>query len=273
MSFEMGTGLIQVALSIASWGSKKGPSQIRLRKFRFFNRPLEIASPDESPSRLLLRWTPQWCSAVIDFETARKRMVDYQIAGRGVTDELVLAAMRTVPRHRFIPDDMLDRAYDDGPLPIGEKQTISQPYIVARMTELLGLQGGEKVLDVGTGSGYQAAILAEIAGEVHSIERIKSLLREAAIVLAGLGYGNIRLHEGDGSLGLPDEAPFDGILVAAAADSIPKALKLQLSPDGGRLVIPIGGDYWQNLMLIERSGNRFISSNEGEVRFVPLIGE
>jgi protein-L-isoaspartate(D-aspartate) O-methyltransferase len=214
---------------------------------------------------------PKRYGTVIDYETARTRMVDFQIAARGVMDELVLAAMREVPRHRFVPEDLRDRAYDDCPLPIGEGQTISQPYIVARMTELLGLQGDEKVLDVGTGSGYQAAILAEIAKEVHCLERVRSLLREAAIALAGLGYENIHLHEGDGWVGLPDEAPFDGILVAAAADSVPPALKKQLSPDGGRLVIPIGRDYWQNLVLIERHGNKFKSSNKGEVRFVPLI--
>jgi protein-L-isoaspartate(D-aspartate) O-methyltransferase len=198
-------------------------------------------------------------------------MVDYQIASRGVHDELVLAAMREVPRHSFVPEEMLDRAYDDCPLPIGQGQTISQPYIVAYMTELLGLEGGEKVLDVGTGSGYQAAILAEIAGEVHCLERVHSLLREATIKLKTLGYKNVFFYDGDGWLGLPDVAPFDAILVGAAADSIPEALKKQLSPEGGRLVVPVGGDHWQHLKLVERNGNRFKTLNKGEVRFVRLI--
>jgi protein-L-isoaspartate(D-aspartate) O-methyltransferase len=206
-----------------------------------------------------------------DYDLARKNMVDFQIAARGVMEDLVLAAMRTVPRHLFVPEELRDRAYDDGPLPIGEGQTISQPFIVAQMTDLLGLEGGEKVLDVGTGSGYQTAVLAEIAGEVYTIERVPSLLRESSIRLAQLGYRNIHFFEGDGWKGLPEYAPFDGILVAAAADRIPPALKSQLSPEGGRLVIPVGGDYWQRLMLIERHGNRFRSSNRGEVRFVPLI--
>ncbi len=200
-------------------------------------------------------------------------MVDYQIEARGIRDELVLAAMRTVPRHKFVPNGSRDSAYEDCPLPIGHQQTISQPYIVARMTELLGLEGGEKILDVGTGSGYQAAILAEIAGEVFCIERIRPILRETAIRLAALGYENIHLHEGDGWVGLPEQAPFDGIIVAAASASVPIELKKQLSPDGGRLVIPVGDDYWQKLLLIERNGNRFKQSNKGEVRFVPLVKE
>ena len=181
--------------------------------------------------------------------------------------------MRNVERHKFIDKKYAEDAYADRPLPILSEQTISQPYIVARMTELLALEGGEKVLDVGTGSGYQAAILAEIAEDVHGLERIRPLLREAAIRLAGMGYENIHLHDGDGWVGLPDIAPFDAILVAAASDSVPPALKKQLSPDGGRLVIPVGGDYWQKLLLIERNGNRFKSTNKGEVRFVPLVRE
>ncbi len=206
-----------------------------------------------------------------DFKTARNSMVDYQIASRGVHDEMVLAAMRTVPRHAFVPDEMLDRAYDDCPLPIGLGQTISQPFIVAYMTELLALEGEEKVLDVGTGSGYQAAILAEIAAEVHCIERVPSLLREAVIKLKSLGYKNVYFYEGDGWLGLPEVAPFDAIMVAAAADSIPDALKKQLSPEGGRMVIPVGSDNWQELKLVERNGNKFKTSSKGDVRFVPLI--
>jgi len=215
----------------------------------------------------------QRCDDLTDYESARKKMVDFQIEARGIRDELVLAAMRTVPRHQFVPDGSQDSAYEDCPLPIGHQQTISQPYIVARMTELLGLEGGEKILDVGTGSGYQAAILAEIAGEVFCIERVQSLLREAAIRLAALGYENIHLHEGDGWVGLSDLAPFDGIIVAAASTSVPVELKKQLSPDGGRLVIPVGDDYWQKLLLIERNGNRFKQSDKGEVRFVPLVKE
>ncbi len=206
-----------------------------------------------------------------DFELARERMVENQVISRGIADDLVIAALREVPRHLFVPESLKDKAYIDGPLPIGEGQTISQPYVVAHMTELLGLEGGEKILDIGTGSGYQAAILAEIAEEVHSVERVDSLLRETAIRLAALGYENIHLHKGDGWQGLPHKAPFDGILVGAAAPTVPKALMEQLAGEWGRMVIPVGGDEYQQLLLIERQGNDFKTTIKGEVRFVPLL--
>jgi protein-L-isoaspartate(D-aspartate) O-methyltransferase len=204
---------------------------------------------------------------------ARERMVDAQLRERGVRDPRVLAAMATVPREAFVADRVRDQAYGDFPLPIGSGQTISQPYIVARMTELLAVSPGDRVLDVGTGSGYQAAILAELGCEVLSIEREAALARDAADRLRALGYGDrVRVVTGDGTLGRPDGAPWDGILVAAAAPAVPEALRVQLA-DGRRLVIPVGTWREQQLMVVERHGDEWQERSDGPCVFVPLVGE
>jgi protein-L-isoaspartate(D-aspartate) O-methyltransferase len=206
------------------------------------------------------------------YAAARERMVRDQIAERGVRDPRVLEAMRQVPRHAFVPPEHRDYAYSDGPLPIGNGQTISQPYIVGLMSELLGLRGTEKVLEVGTGSGYQSAVLSYLAREVHSIERYANLARYAARLLHDLGIENVFVHTGDGSLGLPELAPFDGILVTAAAPDIPQALRDQLA-DGGRLVIPVGARANQTLEVWNRVGERFEFDRVIPVAFVPLVGK
>jgi protein-L-isoaspartate(D-aspartate) O-methyltransferase len=198
-------------------------------------------------------------------------MVREQIEARGITDEHVLAAMRKVPRHEFVPERWADSAYDDGPLPIGYDQTISQPYIVALMTELLRLTPQSKVLEVGTGSGYQAAVLAEIAGEVYSIEIIEPLATSAAERLKRLGYDKVQVKLGDGYLGWPEHGPFDGIIVTAGAEHVPPPLVEQLKP-GGRMVIPIGEiPGQQSLVLIEKSAAGKVSQHHvAPVAFVPL---
>lgn len=201
----------------------------------------------------------------------RERMVKAQIEARGVRDKLVLGAIRKVPRHLFVPENLKDQAYSDGPLPIGEGQTISQPYIVALMTELLGLKGGEKVLEIGTGSGYQAAILAEIAKEVYTIEIICSLAKTAEKRLKKMGYENITVRCADGYQGWKEHAPFDGVIVTAAPDHIPQPLVDQLKVRG-RLVIPVG-DVFQELMVITKTETGIKKMNVIPVRFVPMTGE
>jgi protein-L-isoaspartate(D-aspartate) O-methyltransferase len=202
---------------------------------------------------------------------ARERMVRDQVEARGVRDARTLAAMRKVPRHELVPAEMRSRAYEDRPLPIGHEQTISQPYIVAFMTEALGLRGGETVLEVGTGSGYQAAVLAEIAARVYTIEIVAPLAERARADLARLGYRNIQVRAGDGYQGWPEAAPFDAIIVTAAAPRIPEPLLAQLK-DGGRLVLPVGEDD-QSLVVIVRTGDRFIEQTVLPVRFVPMTGK
>jgi protein-L-isoaspartate(D-aspartate) O-methyltransferase len=204
-----------------------------------------------------------------EFARERRQMTDTQIRARGVRDPLVLAAMSRVPRHLFMPEGLRVHAYADEPMPIGEGQTISQPYIVAYMTEALGLKGGEKVLEIGTGSGYQTAILAEIAGDVWTVEIVDALALRARAVLDGLGYGNIRYRIGDGSLGWPEEAPFDGIIVTAAAPRMPAALEGQLE-EGGRMIVPVGTDL-QELFLVRRVKKGFEREGLLGVRFVPLV--
>lgn len=206
-----------------------------------------------------------------NFEFERQRMVDEQLVRRGIRDQRVLDAFRVVPRHEFVPLESSHLAYSDGPLPIGERQTISQPYIVALMTELLGLEGNEKVLEIGTGSGYQAAILGELAQEVYTVERFEALANTAKKVLKDLGYSNVHVFNGDGSKGLPEEAPYDGIIVTAAAPVVPPPLLEQLS-DGGRLVIPVGGSSGQILERWERHGESLTNDKLIPVAFVPLRG-
>jgi protein-L-isoaspartate(D-aspartate) O-methyltransferase len=199
-------------------------------------------------------------------------MVDAQLRGRDVVDERVLAAMDRVPRELFVPEKQRDHAYDDAALPIGEGQTISQPYMVARICEALGLTGSEHVLDVGTGSGYQAAVLAELAEEVDTIERIPALAERARANLVVAGYSGVRVHVGDGSRGLPDRAPFDAIAVAAAAPELPQSLYDQLEPRG-RLVVPVGRRGMQRLEVIVRSPEGPAILRSVPCRFVPLLGE
>lgn len=206
------------------------------------------------------------------FERARKRMVKRQIARRGLKDPRLLAAFESVPRRLFVPKGYRYSAHDDRPLPIGFSQTISQPYIVALMTNLLGLKGDERVLEVGTGSGYQAAILGMLAGEVHTVEFVPELAEKADKLLKELSMDNVHVHFGDGSVGWPDAAPYTGILVAAAAPQAPQALLEQLE-DGGRLVLPVGGRGRQNLEIWERDGDAFSSKIVTAVAFVPLRGE
>ena len=202
---------------------------------------------------------------------ARDAMVASQIVARGISDPKTLAAMRQVPRHHFVPPGLVKEAYADHPLPIGHGQTISQPYIVAFMTEALGLKGGETVLEVGSGSGYQAAVLARIAARVFGIEIVESLAREAKERLAKLGCDNVEIRAGDGYSGWPEHAPFDAIMVTAAAPRVPEPLKQQLR-DGGRLILPVG-DYAQELIIVTRRGSRFEERRVLAVQFVPMTGE
>jgi protein-L-isoaspartate(D-aspartate) O-methyltransferase len=207
----------------------------------------------------------------LNFTAARRRMVQTQIADRGVGDKRVLAAMRTIPRHAFLSRELWAEAYQDNPLPIGYGQTISQPYMVGLMTSLLELQGTEKILEIGTGSGYQAAVLGALAAEVHSVERIPELAASAREKLAVLHFNNITIHVGDGSLGWPEAAPYDGILVTAGAPVSPPGLPEQLK-DGGRLVIPVGEHWRQILQVWNRRGEGFEIKEILPVVFVPLRG-
>jgi protein-L-isoaspartate(D-aspartate) O-methyltransferase len=205
------------------------------------------------------------------FDTARARLVE-RLRGEGIVDEAVLRAIGRVPRHRFVAPDLAEQAYANEPLPIGQGQTISQPLIVAMMTQALGLTGAEIVLEIGTGSGYQAAILAEMGHPVVSVERDPDLAASAAALLPALEYTNVQIVIGDGTLGWPQEAPYSAILVAAGAPRVPAALTDQLV-DGGRLVIPVGSRYGQTLRLISREGADLLSTGLGLVRFVPLVGQ
>ncbi|MBP1747836.1 MAG: pcm [Deltaproteobacteria bacterium] len=200
-------------------------------------------------------------------------MVETQIIRRGIKDRHVINAMLKVPRHLFVDEALWPEAYDDHPLPIGEKQTISQPYIVALMSELLKLSGKEKVLEIGTGSGYQCAVLAELADQVFTIERIPSIAKRARKIFDQLKYSNVIIHIGDGTLGWKEHSPYDGIIVTAAAPRPPQALLEQLAI-GGRLVIPIGDEFTQDLVVFTREEkNNYTEENYGSCRFVKLIGE
>lgn len=208
----------------------------------------------------------------LDFEELRRRMVKEQLRSRDITDERMLRAFLKVPRHEFVPPEQRLYAYEDHPLPIGMGQTISQPYMVALMTQALELKGEEKVLEIGTGSGYQAAILAELCREVHTVERFPELAERAKETLRRLGYKNVFVHTGDGTKGLPSEAPFDGIIVTAGAPSIPPPLVEQLS-EGGRLVIPVGGRPYQMLIKGTKRKGKLVKEEVCGCLFVPLVGE
>ncbi len=207
-----------------------------------------------------------------DLRKAREAMVRDQLESRSISDPLVLSAMRKVPRHEFVPPGQEAHAYEDRPLPIGDAQTISQPYMVASMTECLRLRGGEKVLELGTGSGYQAAVLADMGCDIRTVERHPGLSESAGRRLAAQGYGRVRLHVGDGSAGWPEEAPFDRILITAAVPEVARVLLDQLA-DGGRLVAPVGSRSYQELTVVERTGDRFEEKKSGGCTFVPLIGQ
>jgi protein-L-isoaspartate(D-aspartate) O-methyltransferase len=207
-----------------------------------------------------------------DFTAMREAMIREQLQPRGIENPRVLQAMRTVARDAFVPPELHRQAYNDAPMPIGQNQTISQPFIVALMTQMLGLQGDEKVLEIGTGCGYQTAILCELADYVYTLERYPQLADKAGATLTNLGYSNLDIHVGDGSQGLPDNQPFDAIIVTAAAPSIPGPLASQLDREGGRLVVPVGNAKQQHLYIVRRYGDRFNVEKTVAVRFVPLIG-
>jgi protein-L-isoaspartate(D-aspartate) O-methyltransferase len=206
-----------------------------------------------------------------EYAVQREEMIEKQLRRRGIQDAAVLAAMAAVPRHEFVSEDVRAHAYDDLPLPIGSGQTISQPYIVAAMTAALHLQPGDRVLEIGTGCGYHAAVLSRLAKEVFTIERRPELASSASARLVRLGYSNAHVHCGDGTLGLPEFAPFDAILVAAAAPAVPKTLLAQLA-EGGRIILPVGGAEHQELQLIEKHGDTFPTKMLEGCRFVPLLG-
>lgn len=207
-----------------------------------------------------------------DFAAARERMVERQIARRGITSNRVLEAFRSVPRHKFVPGKWQDHAYEDRPLPISKGQTISQPYIVAYMTEKLDLGIQDNVLEIGTGSGYQAAILAELAGEVYTVERHRSLAEDTAEKLNQMGYENIHVFHRDGTLGLPEHSPYDAIIVTASAPEIPQPLLDQLA-EGGKLIMPVGGRRGQVLKLCTMNEGEISTDSLSPVAFVPLIGD
>jgi protein-L-isoaspartate(D-aspartate) O-methyltransferase len=207
-----------------------------------------------------------------EFARARERMVEEQLSARDIVDPHVLQAMRDVPRHRFVPEDVRHLAYADCPLPIGHRQTISQPYIVALMIQLLQLKGDEHVLEVGTGSGYQAAVLARLARQVYTIERIAELAEGAQAMMCELGISNVTVVTGDGTQGLPEHAPFEAVIVAAAAPRVPEPLQQQLS-EGGRLVVPVGSREGQVLERWIRRGDDFHIERVAPVAFVPLVGD
>jgi protein-L-isoaspartate(D-aspartate) O-methyltransferase len=208
----------------------------------------------------------------MDYDLLRRKMVDEQLITRGIKDERVLETFYKVPRHRFLPQELWDNAYADYPIPIAEGQTISQPYIVALMTELLELSGTEKVLEIGTGSGYQAAILAELTAKVYTVERFEKLSKKAELTLKELGYSNIIIKVGDGTLGWPEESPFDRIIITAATARIPLPLTDQLH-ENGKLVVPLGESFSQVLTVAEKKNNKMQSREICGCVFVPLIGK
>lgn len=208
----------------------------------------------------------------MNYTLLRERMVEEQLVSRGIADKRVLDVFRKVNRHKFIPEDLRESAYADSPVPIGEGQTISQPYMVALMTESLRLTGEERILEIGTGSGYQGAILAELAKEVYTIERFESLAKTAQAVFNELGYSNIKIKVGDGTLGWPEEAPFDRIIITAASPKIPLPLPEQLK-ENGILVLPLGESFCQMLTIVEKKKGELESTRVCGCVFVPLVGQ
>ena len=232
-----------------------------------------LAGPPAAALLLLALGPLAWQNGEDELAVRRKAMVEEQVAARGVRDPRVLAALSAVPRHLFVPADLRDEAYGDFPLPIGEGQTISQPYIVALMTESAALRAGQKVLEVGTGSGYQAAVLSKLAGAVFSVEINGVLARRAAATLAALGYANVRVRSGDGFFGWPEEAPFDAVLITCAVDRVPPRLFDQLA-EGGRLVLPLGdARSSQTLTVVTKKEGKPILRRLIDVRFVPMTGQ
>ena len=213
-----------------------------------------------------------WNLRALDFESARREMVEFQIKRRGVSDSRVVTAMSSVRREMFVPDELRGRAYEDRPLPIGYGQTISQPYIVAFMTEQLRPQSTDRVLEIGTGSGYQAAVLSRLAAEVYTIEIVRPLAQRAEAELRRLGYGNVHVKAGDGYKGWPEHAPFDAIIVTAAPDHVPQPLIEQLK-EGGRMVIPVGQSGAQQLFLLEKRDGQLKQRAVMPVQFVPFTRE
>jgi len=207
-----------------------------------------------------------------DYEAERRNMVDQQILNRGIRSPRVLDAMKNVPRHRFVPEQYRHMAYSDRPLPIGHEQTISQPYIVALMTDYLNLKEGEKVLEIGTGSGYQAAVLAEMVDQVYSVEIVTELAQRARKTLSDLGYDNVHIRTGDGYKGWAEHGPYDAIIVTASPTDVPPPLKEQLA-EGGRMVIPVGGPVFQKLVLLRKIDGKVRQTDVTSVRFVPMIDE
>ncbi|MBI2360592.1 MAG: protein-L-isoaspartate(D-aspartate) O-methyltransferase [Deltaproteobacteria bacterium] len=206
-----------------------------------------------------------------DYEIARERMIEEQLKSRDIRDPRVLQAMGKVSRHLFVPQELKGQAYEDRPLPIGQDQTISQPYMVALMVQALELRGNERILEVGTGSGYATAVLAELCAQVYSMERLEALATRARFVLANLSYDNVRIITGDGTLGLADYAPYDGVVISAAAPCLPRPLLEQLKP-GGRLVVPMGEQELQALVRIRKTTEGLEEDYLGECHFVKLIG-
>jgi len=207
-----------------------------------------------------------------DYEAERRNMVDQQILNRGIRSPRVLDAMKNVPRHRFVPEEYRHMAYSDRPLPIGHEQTISQPYIVALMTDYLNLKKGEKVLEIGTGSGYQAAVLAEMVDQVYSVEIVRELAQRAREILTDLDYDNVHIRTGDGYKGWAENGPYDAIIVTASPTDVPPPLKEQLA-EGGRMVIPVGGPVFQKLVLLRKIDGKVRQTDVTSVRFVPMVDE
>ena len=239
--------------------------------------PLSVIGGDSPRHRfcpywlLLVKVKPQEFASH-DYAWARERMVQEQIIARGIADARVISAMRKIPRHLFVDAGIVNRAYDDSALPIGDKQTLSQPYMAARMAESLALSGSEKVLEVGTGSGYQTALLAELCFNVFSVEKLRGLSRKARSLLDQLAYQNIALHVGDGTIGWSEHAPYDAIIVSAGAPKAPQPLLDQLFI-GGRLVIPVGDEQGQTLLHVSRTRTGFKETVLGECKFVKLLGK